>query len=235
MNNLTTATIPPIVVSTPAITVSTFSTLTPSSIILVIPLITNETPIPMITPPIAPLKPPNWNPNPAPIKAPPIAPSIILFQDRPSSNVTRTLSISNIAPRDTVNEVRLFIKVLDNFHRPNPAPTSPTFLRISPNLVSNNSPQESMSSVIPSHSFISSTISLTLLSANASVKSYSGNLKSNSPPDDSLSVEPPVSGLITLSSSKPSIYDLSFFADSVASSNAPLVSSATPPIDSTPE
>ena len=169
-----------------------------------------------IAAPISPL------PNVLPINAPPaIILALATSNDEaftPFSPSVNALSIANapmVIPVTTNAKPNVKLPILLKFdsmvmvpatpsailQAASDTPIAPTAMRILPNLVSNKSLQEVISSVIPSHSFISSTIVATLLLTNPSKKSYSGNSKSN--PLDKSSVSS-LLGLITLSSSKPS-------------------------------
>ena len=171
LNNLTAAIIPPTVVRTPVTMATTSSTSTPSANAPVIPLTTKDIPIPITMPPIAPFTPPNLKPKPAPINAPPTAPSMTDFQDNPSSKVTDILSISMPKPNAVVKALNAVENESENFQANRPVAILPINMRISPNLVSNKSAQLSISSVIPSHSFISFTICDTRLSVASPIKS----------------------------------------------------------------
>ena len=193
-----------------------------------------------------------------PRSAAPAVPNIALPTISPKLNPSRPFSmasfiamyervipvIANVIPIAIENEgvanrvlsvAMEAIKVFVTFHAKIPVPIPPTSIRIRPNRVSNSSLHESISSVMPSHSFISLTIADTLVSASPDKKSYSGNLKLMSPKASLTSAELSSLGLITLSSSNPSIYDLSFFASSAALSNASPVPSAALVIEFTPE
>ena len=125
----------------------------------------------------------------------------------------------------TAEEIALIAlaTVIMDFQVRNAAPIAPTTTRISSKLVFKKSDQLLISPVIPNHSFMLSTISSTLLSANPSRMLYSGNSKLNPFKVSSISLS--VLGLIMLSSSNPSRYDLSFFASSFPFSIFSLISS----------
>ena len=129
------------------------------------------------------------------------------------------------------------------FQVPSAAATAPTVVRILPSLVSNSSAHESISSVIPSHSFIFATISSTCVETASLMKSYPGSSKSKPPPPNPSPAPPPEpplfsSGEITFNSSIPSSAFLTSFAFLAAvpipSANLSALSAAPPTEELTP-